>query len=45
MEQGQTVACYVMVASSWMPRKINGTVKNDKFKLNSFEVHIKQTEN
>lgn len=28
-----------------MPRKINGTVKNEKFKLYSFELYIKLTEN
>ena len=36
---------YVYVASQWMPRKISGTVKNEKFKLYSFELYIKQTEN
>ena len=36
---------YVYVASLWMPRKISGTVKNEKFKLYSFELYIKQTEN
>ena len=36
---------YMYVASIWMPRKINGTVKNEKFKLYPFELYIKQTEN